>query len=109
METNERREARTESLFREVNERIAEKADDSPVQIATFICECGDPSCTNPITAPLDEYEGVRSTSRLFLVRPGHADTSLERVVEERNGYDVVEKVHPDAADVAEETDPRND
>jgi len=107
MESPAARAARTESLFRQVNERIAEKAEDSPNDQATFVCECADPRCAHPITAPLTEYEEVRSEPTLFLVRPGHADDSIERVVDERKGYEIVEKVDPDAAEVVEATDPR--
>ena len=67
MESPAARAARTESLFRQVNERIAEKAEDSPNDQATFVCECADPRCAHPITAPLTEYEEVRSEPTLWV------------------------------------------
>jgi hypothetical protein len=49
----------------------------------------------------LDVYESVRANPRRFIVKPGHERRELERVVDARDGYLVVEKVG-DAGAVAE-------
>jgi hypothetical protein len=87
--------ARTESLFRDVNERIAESAGRFDAERAEFVCECGDQACTERVDASLDEYEEVREDAARFLLRPGHEDTRIERVVERRGKrLAVVEKVN---------------
>jgi hypothetical protein len=57
MEEPEVRIARTESLFRNVNERIAESAQRTENEGAAFVCECGDADCTEKVEAPLGVYE----------------------------------------------------
>ena len=84
--------ARTEALFRSVNNHIAAAAEHSVVDEAHFVCECADTGCAEKIEAPLDEYEEVRTDPKLFLVKPGHADEDVERVVSEEGGYQIVEK-----------------
>jgi|SRR5581483_10608958 len=108
MEPSEARKATNESLFREVNERIEAVAVDFavPDQIE-FVCECADASCTQRLRLSLGEYEEIRAEPVRFAVAPGHVDTEVDRVVEERSGYLVVEK-KGDAGDVAEAQDPRS-
>src|SRR6185295_9472895 len=64
--------AEIESLFRNVNERIATAAANYEVQSAEFFCECHDPACGARVTVPLDEYEDVRAQSTLFVHAPDH-------------------------------------
>ena len=84
--------ARTEALFRSVNEHIAAAAEDGFVDDAEFVCECADPTCTEKVEAPLDEYEEVRTDAARFLVKHGHVDRSVEQVVSDEGEYEVVEK-----------------
>jgi hypothetical protein len=56
---NKVKAARTEALFRSVNNHIAAAAEDSVVDEAEFVCECADPECADRIEAPLDEYEDI--------------------------------------------------
>jgi hypothetical protein len=84
MEEPEVRIAKTESLFRDVNERIAESAQGFDSDDAAFVCECGDPDCTERVEAPLEAYEAVRSDGTQFLLAPGHEDDRIERVVRKR-------------------------
>jgi hypothetical protein len=100
--------ARTESLFREVNERIAESADRLDADDAEFICECADPTCTKRVAATLDEYERIRADGTTFLLVPGHEDLRVEAVVEREDQHAVVEKRQPLVAQVAEALDPRS-
>ena len=87
------RVARTESLFRDVNERIAEAVKKlSGSSYAEFVCECADPACGERFAAHLEEYEAVRADSRRFLVAPGHEEPRYERVVEDVNEHRVVQK-----------------
>jgi hypothetical protein len=58
--------ARTESLFRDVNERIAESAARFDADSAEFVCECSDQTCTDRVEATLDEYQEVRATGTRF-------------------------------------------
>jgi hypothetical protein len=99
--------ARTESLFRDVNERVAEAADRFDVPDATFVCECSDSACTDRVEAPLEEYERVRSDGARFLLVPGHEDTRVERVVRARRHYAVVEKVERRIAAAVRRLNPR--
>jgi hypothetical protein len=85
--------ARTESLFRDVNERIAESAHRFEADSTQFVCECADANCTHRVKATLEEYEDVRSDGATFLLVPGHAQTDIERVVEDRGRFHIVEKV----------------
>jgi hypothetical protein len=89
---NKVKAARTEALFRSVNNHIAAAAEDSVVDEGEFVCECADPECADRIEAPLDEYEDIRTDPALFLVKPGHEDPSVERVVADEGDYEVVEK-----------------
>ena len=99
--------ARTESLFREVNERIAESAKRLDADEAEFVCECADSTCTDRVPATLDEYEQIRADGTTFLLVPGHEDRRVEAVVEREDEHAVVEKTHPQVAPVVQALDPR--
>lgn len=105
----EERIALNNATFRNANERISAAAGvydvDMPVP---FICECADGSCSEIVRLELDEYEEIRADSRHFLNAPGHhaAAQGAAVVVEERDGYVIVEKVGH-AGDVVEALDER--
>lgn len=99
--------ARTESLFREVNERIAESAERFAADETKFVCECADPECTDRIDATLDEYERVRVDGATFLIVSGHEDERAETVVRADGERAVVEKQHPLVAPLVRRLDPR--
>lgn len=101
------RKARTESAFREVNERIAENAERFEAGSTEFICECDDPQCVHRVEATLEEYEEVREDGATFLLAPGHGDGSIERVVEHRGHFMIVEKVHVAARALVRRLNPR--
>jgi hypothetical protein len=105
----EERLGANEALFREVNERVAEVAEqftagEGPVD---FSCECGNRGCAEQIGMTLAEYEAVRAEATHFAVVPGHEVLDIERVVERHPNYLVVEKQDPDVEEVARVTDPR--
>lgn len=97
-----------EALFREVNERVREKAaafdDDSAFE---YLCECANADCTFQITLTLREYETVRSDPTQFAVLPLHFTPEIEKLVSKNEGYWIVEKVG-EAAAYVEELDPRS-
>jgi hypothetical protein len=98
-----------EALFREVNETVASAATARAVsEPIVFLCECATGTCAESVPLYREEYEQVRAVPERFLVTPGHVQPEVERVVEEHRDYWVVEKFG-EAADVAEETDPRSD
>src|SRR4051794_29613051 len=99
--------ARTEAVFREVNERISETAQRFASDEASFVCECADPECTERVDASLAEYEQVREVATHFLLCEGHEAPTIERVVWRRRGYAVVEKFHHAVRRIVRQTDPR--
>jgi hypothetical protein len=104
------RQARNESLFREVNERIARLGQNaqawSPDGTFDFLCECGEEGgCGQRVRVPLEVYERVRSQDDRFVVRPGHETLEIERAVEWTDEYVVVAKVP--AAEPFVQDDPR--
>jgi hypothetical protein len=111
--TREERLAKNETLFREVNERVAEVAMNF-IEVETrsdpveFTCECGRADCREPLAMTVVEYEAVRALPTRFAVVPGHEQPEIETVVERHPAYLVVEKREEDAQAVARETDPRS-
>jgi hypothetical protein len=49
----------------------------------------------------------VRADARQFVIVPGHEDQAVEVVIARRETYDLVRKRAGEAAELAEETDPR--
>ena len=105
-ETEEERAGRTESLFREVNERLAASALRAASATGELVCECADPACAHRLSVPLDEYERVRGHGARFVLAEGHEDARVEQRVQRRRGFQVVEKRRA-AARVARRLDPR--
>jgi hypothetical protein len=99
--------ARTEALFRDVNERIAESAQRFDADRTDFVCECSDPNCTHRLEATLDEYEEVRADGATFMTTPGHEDADIERVVSNRGRFQIVEKMQRVVRDTVERLNPR--
>jgi hypothetical protein len=109
MDERARRIGRNEALFREVNERVEGLArdfgvEDEPLEL---LCECGNADCVERIRMATPEYRELRSDATRFAVVPGHGQPDVERVVDRRGGYDVVQKHAGEPARIAAETEPR--
>jgi hypothetical protein len=109
-EEQARRVGLNEALFREVNERIRRLNQENAANddTMTVICECGDAECAERLELRVSAYERVRSDSLLFVIAKGHEFPDIEQIVDQADGYDVVRKKESEAAEVAEETDPRS-
>jgi streptogramin lyase len=107
---NEARGARTQSLFRDVNERVMtiNQAFSIAIAHADWICECADPACSERISLTMEEYEAVRASPIRFAVAPGaeHFFEELEVVVDKNERFWVVEKTGT-AGELAAQIDPR--
>jgi len=103
--SRDERVAKNETLWREVNERIRDVTKyEGEIE---FLCECGDPTCAEPITMTVAEYEDVRADATHFLVVPGHVIPDVERVVVEHDRFTIVAKREGEPAAIAIENDPR--
>lgn len=84
-----------EAVFRAANERVREMLEGlvhgGPMLV---ICECGDRQCFQMIELDRGEYGEIRHAGHFLLFR-GHSDPDIERVVERRDGFDVVAKDLP--------------
>jgi hypothetical protein len=100
--------ARSESFFRQVNERIKDVADGlEGGDRYEFLCECADASCADRIPLSTAEYEEIRSSPTKFVLAPGHVSREIEHVVDHEGDHVVVEKDGV-AGRVAAELDPRS-
>jgi hypothetical protein len=87
------RAARNEELFRSVNERIEEGAEQHGVEAPLrFHCECGRASCFETVEMSPPMYERVAAERYHFVLMPGHEDEGIERIVDRQQEYVVVEK-----------------
>jgi hypothetical protein len=105
-----RRVGLNEAIFREVNEQIRGLNQTFGAQEGSLsvICECGDSDCVDRIQMRISGYERVRSDPRLYVIAPGHEIPDVETVVEEAEGYAVVQKHEGDPAELARKTNPRS-
>ncbi|MGI8507356.1 MAG: hypothetical protein ACR2MK_11255 [Solirubrobacteraceae bacterium] len=104
----QRRLAINEDVFRDVNEGIerGQWPGDGPAPVG-FRCECARLGCNLLLELTLAEYERVRSNPRRFFMIGGHELPAVERVVERKPGYVIVEK-RDEAGERASEEDPRS-
>lgn len=103
------RAAENQTLFREVNERVAQLNDGFGAisEINEWLCECADGTCTERISMTMHEYERVRADGNRFAVARGHEVLDVEVVVESTDRYLVVTKIGV-GAEIARRSDPRS-
>jgi hypothetical protein len=94
------RQAKNEALHREVNERLAKLDKQAGAgwagdgELFEFLCECGaENGCDARVKMTLADYERVRAQDDLFAVVPGHENSEIERVVDQGEGYIIVDKI----------------
>jgi hypothetical protein len=79
----------TELFFRALNEEIFKAGG---MTAADVVCECANPLCTERMLVPAPTLHALHADPKLFVVLPGHQIPDLERVVDEIDGYLVVQK-----------------
>ncbi len=88
--------AKSQSLFREVNERVKLMNDGADVGelLSGWICECAADGCVRRVDMTLAEYDEIREDGARFFVAPGdeHVWADVERVVRRNDRFWVVEK-----------------
>lgn len=92
--TSAARAAENESTFRELNEKLEQRADELELGEETrtpYLCECDDERCTRVVLLTRDEYERVRAHPRTFVLMAGHQAPD-DRVEHEGRDYVIVEK-----------------
>jgi hypothetical protein len=87
-----RRRTQNEAMSRVANEAIEEGETADANSTIDFLCECARSDCDRLIELSAREYRRVREHPRRFIVMPGHESSDLETIVDDRNGYLVVEK-----------------
>jgi hypothetical protein len=102
------RKGLNEAWFRNVNERLEQRAARLDLDSSSFeiVCECDEEECTERIPVSYREYESARVSATTFIVAPGHADPSAETVVDGNDRYELVQK-QGEAAAIAVAENPR--
>ena len=105
-----RRVGLNEAIFRQVNEQIRSLNQEFGTEDSTMtvVCECGNGDCAERLELGVSAYERIRDNSRLYVIVKGHEIPDVERVVEQAEGYDVVQKREGEPSDIARELDPRS-
>jgi hypothetical protein len=91
---------KNETVFREHNRRrvaleeAAHLPDSEPVPI---VCECGDANCWDAVEVTVSDVERAQRKG-WFAVKPRHVMPDFERVVEQHEGFWLVEKYSPEEA-----------
>ena len=102
-------EATNETVFRAMNEWSEDANGSSPAdhRINTYLCECSDRRCTEPIGLTGSEYEAVRAVPVRFAIALNHENPEIDRVLFENQRFATVEKFLGAGAKIARSTDPR--
>lgn len=103
-------EARNETVFREMNEWTEEGNDarsGAHNAMDTYVCECSDRRCTDPISLTRAEYEAIRAEPVRFAIALNHENPEIDTVLFENDRFATVEKFYGAGAKLARATDPR--
>lgn len=112
MDEREQRVAENELLFRHVNEQI--RTLDARLGVASpelqgFLCECGNPRCTERVELTVEEYQHAHADRARFVIVEGHEDPRVETVVERSERFSVVRKNEGGPSEYVVEHDPDAD
>lgn len=110
MSSRAEREAWNEVRSRTQNEWIGHASESfaGAALTETYVCECGDGDCSEPIELTRAEYEHVRAEATHFAVAPNHENPEVEQLISECPRFAVVNKIEASARRVARATDPRS-
>ena len=100
-----RRLAQNETIFRRVNEHVREADARVSHDFPRFVCECSNMDCDRRILVPVDVYKESRANPARFFIFPGHGMPDIEKVIEEHDGFEIVEKVGPGREDVVRDAE----
>jgi len=109
------RNAETQNLYREVNERVAEvynqfgggSTTDRMSEVIELFCECGQQApCEERLNVSAATHERVRSDPTTFILLPGHGIAIVEDVIERGDGFLIARNIGR-AAEIARAADPR--
>lgn len=105
----EERLGANEALFRTANERMADW-EEQHVQSQTelYYCECADLNCREKVLLRKADYEKIRADPCHFVIVPGHEVPDVETVIEQQEGWAIVEK-EPELEEEERRLDPRSD
>jgi hypothetical protein len=108
MDARELRLAQNETIFREINERVRDvaRSHGTDSHVYSFFCECANTDCTLQVELTTADYERVRADGARFFISPGHELPEIERILEQHDGWSLIEK-KGDAAVYARDVDPR--
>jgi hypothetical protein len=81
---------KTQIIFREVNKRIAEITSAHEEKSSEFLCECGTATCATVIPLALSDYREMRKDDAHFITALGHRVDGIDRLVEARDGFEIV-------------------
>jgi len=99
--------ARSQALFRTINERINEIARDHGLAEGfAILCECASTECQERVELTQGEYEQLRQMPTHFAVVRDHDIPAVERVVQANDRFLTVEKLG-DSGLIATMLDPR--
>lgn len=105
------REATNQTIFREMNEWIEEDRDAregrARIGMDTYLCECSDRTCSDPILLRRSEYEAVRSIPIRFAIAMDHENPDVDLLIAENERFAIVDTVFGPSPLVARNTDPR--
>jgi hypothetical protein len=91
-----KRLAENEVIFREANSNIAEfiitEEGANTEKKIPFYCECSDRSCKERIKLTPKDYKKCHKSKRQFVVIPGHEVPQIEKVIKEKDKFNVIEK-----------------
>ena len=81
-------------MFRRANERLQDVVQErlAAAESVPFLCECADSVCMGRIDLRLEDYRAIRVNDHAYVMLPGHRRSVGERVIAERDGYDITEK-----------------
>jgi hypothetical protein len=83
--------AENELLLENVVKRVGQLG--QPNATVDVTCECRRRDCRTLLAVPFREYSRTRAAQpRRFMVAPGHETPESDAVVEQQNGYAIVEE-----------------
>ena len=104
----EKRLGENEALFRAANERVEEWEERHlRFESELYYCECADPNCREKVVLRHADYEKVRADPCYFVIVPGHEVPDIEMVIEQHDGWAIVEK-EPELEEEERRLDPRS-